>query len=225
MTDELEETLPPQSLIGIMGVPNSGKTALAWELAEKYDPRYVVIDGYAQALATEMDISLGLFATYIPNTMVAMEREKAEYKVQTAGVSTITVGTMMESIAYASLQVEQLSNREKTAEQQNKVYKEVTGAQLVALMAQDSFRYHRVFYLPLPPHIEVPGQEDKYEHWQRALDNAIVEGIDKFSINAVILTGTLEQRADKASEVLDELHRDMDEARSEREAVQVPDTE
>lgn len=195
---EAEVEIEMPKYVALMGV--TGKSALAQRIAEEYG--MFVVDNYAQEYSESMDVAIGFFASYIPNLMVAFEREKAEQTARMSGAPVVTCGTLIETLAYAGLQAEYHSRQIETPQQQALLHRELLGAQLISAMIVDTLRYSHFFFLRLPVEIEVPGQDPKWNGAYRALDNAISQVVEQMRVPVTELKGSTEQQMEVVRQAL-----------------------
>lgn len=207
--EEVEEDQGP-TFVGLVGVPGSGKSRLAYAIESAYGME--IVDNYAQRLSSDYDLALGPYANYVTNTMVAMERQKVEHENRRdLDKDGVTCGTLIDTLAYAALLIEYHNMQITTPQQQGIIARETVGSQMIHLMIQDTMRYHTYFYLKLAPEIEVPGQEPKFDNYTRSLDNAMGQIIQSLGVPVVeVRSGTVEQQMETVAEAL---------------AVRYPDTE
>lgn len=204
LVEEVEEEVTPDqgpTFVALVGTPGSGKSRLAYAIETHYGME--IVDNYAQRLSSDFDLALGPYANYVTNLMVAMEREKAEHENRRdLDKDGVTCGTLIETLAYAALLVEYHNMQITTPQQQGIIARETVGSQVLSLMIQDMMRYHTYFYLKLPPEIEVPGQEPKFDNYTRSLDNAISQIIQTLGVPVVQVSGSVEQQMETVKETL-----------------------
>lgn len=199
---EVTEDLP--TFVSIIGAPGAGKSELAEAIAAEYD--MVVVDNYAQDLAADMDIALGFYASYVPNLMVAMEREKADHKARRSlDRNVVVVGSLIESVAYAGLQAEYHGMQISTPQQQGVLQREMLGMQVLGVMLQDLMKFHHYFYVPLPVEIEVPGKESKFDNATRSLDRAIAQIVGQLGVPVHELKGSLDAKLEAVKDTIGHL--------------------
>lgn len=203
--DEMEAaTKDIPTYVCVTGAPGAGKSAIAALIAEYYD--LDLVDNYAQDLAKDMDIALGLWASYVPNLMVAMEREKADHKARRSGErGVVVVGSLIESMAYAGIKAELAGQQITTPQQQGVVQREMFGMQFCGLMLQDLMRFQHFFFVKLPTEVIVPGVEPKFDNATRSLDNAISTIIGQISVPMHELTGSLDQQLESVKDTIGHL--------------------
>ncbi len=132
-------------MIGLVGAPGSGKSTLAKLLADYFDGEAVVVDKYLAKVRRDFNIELGMYATYFGNVAVAMARVGAERLAQKKGAThIITCGTHIDSVTYASINAF-LEQAGEEVPQQGRI---ANTMRFVGMLAQDTFGYDHVFYLP-----------------------------------------------------------------------------
>jgi len=161
--------------IGLLGIPGSGKTELATQIAEHF-PRGIVVDGYAEALSARLDVYIGPQANYIPNLMIAVEREQRErvaIKDHKNKLDVmVTCGTVLDTLCYVAMKADAYAQQPKTDLIQRKLFREVSASQTLSIMLEDLWSYSHVFYLP-PGNdlIDIPGGEPE-------VAGPFLEGVD-----------------------------------------------
>jgi hypothetical protein len=176
--------------IGLVGVPNAGKSALARAIVDaQEDPEnWIVIDGYVEHLVDQLDIYIGAEAQYIPNLFLAYEREFQHRIAERTGKNLIVCGTILETISYIAVKVEELSNQVKGDLVKREVLKQLAAAEILAAMLEDTWRYTQIYYLeanPVPRMVTINGEEteDPWAAYYGHVDEAIKEGLSKINRN------------------------------------------
>lgn len=201
-TAEMADDTPSLKIISLIGAYGTGKSVLADAIADEYG-EFEIVDGYVEDLEEFLGISLGFNASYIPNLMVAFEREKADHAARLTRKNVIVVGSLVDTLAYAALMAEYHSRQLQTPQQQAILQREVTGAQFLHLMTQDVMIYTHYFYVKIPPQIEVPGQEPKFEAGQLAIDRSVTTCLEQLRVPVTELpAGDLDAQMVKVKEVL-----------------------
>lgn len=200
--------------VGLIGVPGSGKSDLAYGVASNED---VVIDGYVEDLASSLDMHITYQSTYIPNLMVVFQRETSERMATVNGrgkdAVRITCGTILDSLAYAAVKVENYANSPKTDLTRRQLFREMSAAQVISIMLEDLWEYDHLFYLPPPADLDSP-------HLQR-VNETIQAGMQKWNIPAVDLSG--KKISDRLTAFYETIHSketsdpDSDRAREEEQ--------
>lgn len=173
----------------ILGIPGSGKSELATALAEqiveeKLTESLAVVDRYAEELSDNLNVYVGMNASYIPHVMISIAREVAERNCERQGIDTITCGSILDSLAHLAVRVEILAQSPKTDLRDRHIYKEMSGANLLATMIEDVWRYNRAYYLAPPAGwaLEIPGQDRTEIEYALMIDNALQVGIAKWGL-------------------------------------------
>ncbi len=215
----------PLPRIGLIGVPGSGKTAVASKLSEL---GFDVIDNYAPDLAKSYDIYIGPHAQYISNLFIAQDRELEErsWDLGPQGKGRVTCGTLLDTLAYLAAKVEVYSQAPKTDLNARRLYREMSAAQVVSLMMEELWRYTHTFYLPLNPDalIDVPGAEPEPPgEFLRTVDVAINTGIMKWRIPATTLPLGM-SAAERVETILKSLEEDDDRGGNGDHAIEKEDS-
>lgn len=142
--------------VGLIGIPGSGKSALAKALEEHYVKNdececrtpVAIIDDYVGDAESRMDLAGSFEGSYISNVNIAMERlgrERSVGKFKTV----ITCGTLIETSTYMAMEFESRQQFWTTDEEKQDNAKRIqAGVQFLACLYMDSFRYDKVYYLP-----------------------------------------------------------------------------
>lgn len=143
--------------IGLIGIPGSGKSALAKALEDHYIKNdececrtpVAIIDDYVESAVSRTDLAGGFEGSYISNANIAMERIGQE-RLHEDGVKTIiTCGTLIETSTYMAMEFESRQPFWTTDEEKSDNSKRIqAGVQFLACMYMDSFHYDKVYYLP-----------------------------------------------------------------------------
>jgi hypothetical protein len=139
--------------VGICGAPGTDKSSLAIRLSvgkgtnDLWEDTPAILDNYVEELSNGNGLAYGEWADYIGNLQVAMKRYEWERVWWTKNMPTITVGTILDTIVYASLYADltlTYDPREKIA-----VYRraEVAMATL-GMLLNDTLAYDYIFWLP-----------------------------------------------------------------------------
>jgi AAA15 family ATPase/GTPase len=143
--------------IGLVGVPGSGKTALAESLKtalesvnnESYLP-VKIVDNYVESVQEEVDLAMGWTATYVGNLHIALNREAQERIAFKDNKTVITCGTLFETSSYASQSMEyeyQLLTKEDEESKKDLVLRAEAITRILACLYMDTIRYDHIFYL------------------------------------------------------------------------------
>jgi hypothetical protein len=160
--------------IGLIGAPESGKSKLARALGKKLD--IPVVDNYVQRLQKKTALALGPWSSYSELIMVAGHRLAEEEKI---GERRVTVGTMIDSLAYAAVHADVLIHRREDQNDRRSSYVSAQGAmQGLALMYKETWDYDISFLLPYSD----AQKKKKSGTWEVALDAAYVSVIESFEV-------------------------------------------
>jgi hypothetical protein len=161
--------------IGLIGAPETGKSKLARALAKKLD--IPVVDNYVQRLQKKTDLALGPWSSYSELIMVAGHRMAEEERVGHDG--RITVGTMVDSLAYAAVHADVLIHRREDPNDRRSSYVSAQGAmQGLTLMYGETWDYDISFLLSYSDE----QKKKKSGTWEVALDAAYVTVIESLGV-------------------------------------------
>lgn len=197
-------------IIGVVGVPGSGKSRFAGSLKRAMpEMSFSIIDGYADRLAEKMQMSLGIESTYLPNVHIASAREQEIRKAVLEEKNAIVCGTMFDTLCYTGFHAEIIANAPGTQEEKSSVLmREMTAAQLFAYMAIDSFAsFDHMFYLPVTdPELLVAissrDDEEAPPGEVEALDKTIQDALRRYGNPATVLKGKNNQNVKQAVEII-----------------------
>lgn len=180
--------------IGVLGPPGAEKSKFAHALARAYDLH--VIDNYVQRLQKATDLALGPWSSYGELLMVAGVREAEEAKK--AKVDTITVGTILDSLVYASTHADVVLHNSEAG--RRAAYIDAQAAmQGFAMWYREAYEYHLAFFLPYTPE-----QAAKVRPWEIALNSAYPVVIESFEAQfTYTLAGDTKNRIKVAKEIID----------------------
>jgi deoxyadenosine/deoxycytidine kinase len=181
--------------IAVLGPPGVEKSKFARAIAHAYDLH--VIDNYIQRLQKKTALALGPWSSYGELFMVAGVRESEEAKK--ARVDTITVGTILDSLVYASTHVDVALH--DSEEGRRASYIDAQAAmQGLALWYREAYMYHIAFHLPYSrEQITSRGRT-----WETALDSAYPLVLESFEAPfTYTLAGDTKNRIKVAKEIID----------------------
>jgi hypothetical protein len=166
--------------IGLVGIPGSGKSALAQSLkvalesVENEDNLPVgIVDDYVEPLQEEIDLALSWHATYIGNLHVALRRETKERIALKDNKTVITCGTMFETSSYTVQALEedyQFLDKNNEADKQDLILKTEAITRIFACFYVDTLRYDHLFYLPPVSEVNDPRAKDLEKNLQAAFN-------------------------------------------------------
>jgi hypothetical protein len=186
--------------IGVLGPPGVEKSKFARAIAKEYN--LSLVDNYVQRLQKASGLALGPWSSYAEIFMVAGVREAEEVKHPE---SSITVGTIMDSVVYASTHADVVL--QNTPEGRKAAYIDAQAAmQGLAMWSRESYQYHLSFYLPY----STEQAAAKAGTWEAALNAAYPVVLESFEAPfTYALAGDTKNRIKVAKEII-ELARTQD---------------
>lgn len=174
--------------IGLIGVPGSGKTALANQLDTALNGARV-IDRYVEELEKKLDYTYGQFGTYIGNLNIALTRlnREREIRVSTIFAHTVTCGTVIDTLAYMALEAA------NTTPYDGFERRMLSSLATVGCLYHDTFDYDVVALLPIPEEID---------GYRKDLDDALVATLEAFGTDVIVL----KEETDLLSPILNKVH-------------------
>lgn len=170
---------------------------------------FSIVDGYAEKLASKLDMSLGIESTYVPNLHIASYREQEVRKSVLENKNVIICGTMFDTLCYTGFHAEIIANAPGTQEEKSSVLmREMTTAQLFAYLAIDSYAsFDHMFYLPITdPELLVAisskDDENAPPGEMEALDKTLQDALRRYGNPATVLNGKNNQNVKNAVEVI-----------------------
>jgi hypothetical protein len=187
--------------IGIIGAPGVGKTKFANELREELARTDgsvpVVLDDYVEDLRNSTGLAYGDFGDFIDDLQVAFKRREWELLWYQTSKSTITCGTVLDSVVHNFIrESETVSDRYEVGVQTQRLQ---AIAHTFSLIYSNSWDYDYAFYLPSDDRIG-KGLQELITAWHAPVFsfNPEVSDDEKASVAAKTIR-TLE--AEPASEV------------------------
>lgn len=186
--------------IGIVGIPGSGKTALAEAIKEKTEAKCgscntMVLDDYALKVAEENEILVGRDATYLGNLFILLRRIGMERQIvfEHQPTNLITCGTLIDSAVYASMNA-------VTGQSELHLIRATNFMNISGSIFQDTFRYAPVLFL------NKPDEQDSY--WADMNDYLFMAlSVFKCPFTPLNSTDPLETNLEKALEAIEEVKR------------------
>jgi hypothetical protein len=181
------------TVIGLIGVPTSGKTKLANAIKRAFpEKKYIIIDKYVEKLSPQLKMSTGFDATYIPNLHIAINREQEMRKAFLAGQNVIVCGTVFDTLCYTGFYAETVAQSADEDIKNFSLQREINAAQLFAYLCIDTLNVvNNLFYLPITdpdslaaiPANDVNGLPGDNE----ILDKAMQEALRRYGNPATVL--------------------------------------
>jgi hypothetical protein len=181
--------------IGILGAPGSGKSEVASRIARnlnrEHNGRWRVIDGYVQRLGDRTGRDYGRDADYPHNVQIMAERWTLEAEALHQGYSTITCGTMIETLIYSAL------IDLTTLHDPDRLHYAQTSMGFLGYMEDQTFNYNALFWLPF----DEPTASEQHS-WE-AVVNAKIPDVAEARFRFLnVLEGTTRQKVTYALEVI-----------------------
>jgi hypothetical protein len=179
--------------IAVLGPPGVEKSKFARALGKEFNLK--VVDNYVQRLQKATGLALGPWSSHSENFMVAGVRLAEEYK---AGEERITVGTVVDSIAYSATHSDVVLHNTQAGHQA--AYAAAQGAiSGLSLLYTETWDYHLAFLLSFSE----KEREKRGRVWETALDMAYLPVIESYGVPFVCpLGGTTADRIKIATEII-----------------------
>jgi hypothetical protein len=208
----MTQTIPR---LAVIGPPGTDKTKFARALG-RWDgwnewTKPVVLDNYVPKLAKKTGLALGPWATYVENLMVAGERMKLESAH--SALSTITVGTILDTLMYAHMHADVTLHRPEL-DRQTSYWRAQVAIQALTMWYTETWQYTLAFFLPFPAH-------SNGLSWERDYAHLLPEVIETYQVPGIVTIpeGSVEERVKLATEVIQIARAEED---SGDQAVSVP---
>lgn len=166
--------------IGIVGIPGSGKSAVAEKLIDHFNLN--LVDGYVEDLQTRVGWSLGHHANHVCNLLVATERLKVEREYEACG-GYVSCGTIVDSLAYAAGWAVKI--QEHYGDNINDSLRTGSVMGSLALICAETTDYDFVFLMPKGA--KISEENDRLDHSMREalylleMDHTVLDQEDKFA--------------------------------------------
>lgn len=183
--------------VAILGAPTSGKTVVGRRLTtrlNKNEPKsWTLIDGYIEKFCTRTGNLSGL-TVYSANLQLITERLSLEQEAEMKRQSTITCGSIYESLIYTGiLGTLQLDSEQARVENYLVAQSVMT---TLGYLERMIFDYDALFFIPFP-------DEKAEEHtWDAVVNSKIPEVLEGLFKMAVTLIGTPRQQVDHAYQII-----------------------
>jgi len=205
--------------IGIIGVPGSGKTRLAQSIKKALpDYKFSICDGYAEKLEKNLQMTVGVNATYLPNIHIASEREQEIRKMMLEDKNFIVCGTVFDTLCYAGFHAEIVANTPGDEDEKNALLvREMNAAQLLAYLAIDSFfSFTHLFYLPVtnPDMLVAISNKDNVDELPgeaEVLDKTIQDALRRYGNPATLLQGKPAENVRTVVEAIEKVNSGTDD--------------
>lgn len=197
----------------LIGAPGSGKSDIAKRLARNLNrdwmkpsdisgipasvhaQRWVVIDGYIDRLTKRTGCVYGKEADYEHNLQIVVKRWTLEAEADHQGCSTITCGSMYETLFWSSLINSLIPPSEEAFVYETEVAQIAMG--FLGEMERRTFNYNAIFYLPWSEE-----QRSGAHSWEGVLDAKLLQILDGMHRFGIPLAGTPRQKVTHALEVI-----------------------
>lgn len=207
-------------VIGLIGVPGSGKTKLANAIKRSFpEDNYVIIDKYAEKMGKSLEMNIGIDASYIPNMHIAVFRENETRKNYLADKNVIVCGTAFDTLCYTGFYAETVA--QSPVEDNIKDFslqREVAAAQVFAYFCIDTLNVmSALFYLPVTDPESLAAlpfgkEKDSVPTEKEILDKAMQEALRRYGNPATVLSPIHSKRTPT---VLEALKKNADGQRDE----------
>jgi hypothetical protein len=224
MTEEVLQIEFPIE-IGVVGAPGSGKSQLIkafLDLSAEWfadqgccgGVKLESVPNIGTTIENNYDQAMGSYGGYRDNLWGIFERFAIEKTYRNEGKSFISNGTVIDSLAHTGVTLETVmmgaqTNGLITPQTQVEVQKVQIATEVTKALFFDILQYKFVFYLPLPPKIEIPGQTVEDNRHGEKVDQAIQSIFAGLGMRIQALDQpTMEE---KAQEMLSTIQKIMDE--------------
>jgi len=203
--------------LAVLGAPGSGKAefielfaAASRSFFEEHDSNLRILANGGTKIEA-LDQAVGFFGEYREHLMAFFLSLEEEMAARQAGDSFIVNGTVVGNLAHMAANYEQImlgldASGLVTPQTQVRMQQAQVGMTLLTFL-MDNLQPQFVFRLPLPPYIEIPGQEQPVEkrHALR-VDDALNQLIQGFQVgNQLLDEPTMEERVQVALQTVQEI--------------------
>lgn len=196
-------------IIGLIGVPGSGKTKLANAIKRAFpENNFVIIDKYVEKLSDQFKMGIGVNATYVSNLHIAVSREQETRKNYLAEKNIIVCGTIFDTLCYTGFYAETIAQSPIEDEVKSfSIQREVSAAQVFAYFCVDTLSVaNNLFYLPITDpesFAAISVQNPKAETGENeVLDKAMQEALRRYGNPATVLSPVHSKRMPLVLETL-----------------------
>lgn len=209
--------------IGLIGMPGSGKTALAHALQDYYirgdadcETCYTpvgIVDKYAENTGFAGQYAIGLEGGWMASVSIAVARYNAERSAMATAKTIISCGTAIETAIYLASHFQEKATY--ITESEGPAFKARMDASMrfMAALYNDTFNYNSVYYLP--PYFK----EDPDPKWMEFDKNlqASFQSFDMADVTPLMVEGgSLEEVTAKRVEAIFATKEERDVAQVQR---------
>lgn len=189
--------------IGIVGAPGSGKAAVAEEFARiagdwfvEQDSELQVVPNAGGYLEREVDQAMGVFGSHADDVRANFIRYEQEEKLRRYGASFVSVGTVIDNLAHAGVNLENILTGLQTPDMQKKMQQGQIAMSMLTFLFFEGFRYTFGFYVPHPgATVVLPGATDD-GNYNKRVDGALRTIFGNFGLRIQMLDQpTIEEKA------------------------------
>jgi hypothetical protein len=193
--------------VGLIGIPGTGKSRLAEGAADKLGEDYdlEIVDAVAEDLSDYLGgIEISHRSSFIPNLMMATEREKRLQHLRANNQDFISCGTLIDSVCYSSAYIgplAQILEENKSGLLQRQVESEIAAFHAMMYTALRVIgAFDKLFYLPVPKslEIELPGRPALAPELKQ-IDTEIQSVLQSLNLPVVTLDGSFDENVERVS--------------------------
>jgi hypothetical protein len=190
--------------IAILGAPGAGKTKVARkvvQLLQDPEPKWIVVDGYVNQMIKQTGIQFGAKSNFPQNLSVITTRWTKEAEAYNKGLSSITCGSIYESILYSTFATMFRSPDEQQIVRDqlfNNVMMQALGA-----IEGTTYDYDAMFFIPLNPKVAKNAEGT----WDKVIDAKLPEVLEAFQKKVILLDEKTDTaKAESIVEVIGKFH-------------------